>query len=91
MKQTILFGAIASLMAMGMVSAEVDCLKLALTVKQSVANEQSKVLEIVSKEVSASPKCACEIVKAAIEGSQAEPKTVAATGMPSAERKLASP
>lgn len=78
MKQTILFGAIASLMAMGMVSAEVDCLKLALTVKQSVANEQSKVLEIVSNEVSASPKCACEIVKAAIEGSQAEPKTVAA-------------
>ena len=40
MKQTILFGAIASLMALGSVSAEVDCLKLALTVKQLVTNEQ---------------------------------------------------
>ena len=78
MKQTILFGAIASLMALGSVSAEVDCLKLALTVKQLVTNEQSKVLEIVAKEVSAAPSCACEVVKAAIEGSQAEPKTVAA-------------
>lgn len=78
MKQTILFGAVASLLALATASAEVDCLKLALTVKQAVANEHSKVLEIVSKEVSAAPNCACEVVKAAIEGCEAKPKTVAA-------------
>ena len=59
-------------------SAEVDCLKLALSVKNAVAAEQDKVLEIVTKEVSAAPGCACEVVKAAIEGSGAKSETVAA-------------
>jgi len=47
-------------------------------VKQAAVAAPSKVLEIVSKEVSAAPACACEIVKAAIEGTQAKPETVAA-------------
>lgn len=59
-------------------SAEVDCLTIYVSVKHATVAESSKVLEIVAKEVTASPGCACEIVKAAIEGSQAKPKTVAA-------------
>ena len=78
MKQTIFFSLFSAVLAMIPASAEVDCLKLYLTVKASVAAEQSAVLEIVSNEVSASPECACEIVKAAIEGSSANPKTVGA-------------
>ena len=51
---------------------------LSLTVKHDVAAEQSKVLEVVATQVSAAPGCSCEIVKAAIEGSNAKPATVAA-------------
>jgi hypothetical protein len=66
--------------AFGLFSAHagVDCIALSLSVKHAAAMEQSRVLEIVSKEVSAAPTCACEIVKAAIEGSAANSKTVAA-------------
>lgn len=78
MKKTILFGVFSAALAAIPASAEVDCLKLSLSVKQAVAAEQSKVLEIVSTEVSAAPGCACEVVKAAIEGSGAKVETVAA-------------
>ncbi len=78
MKQTIFFGVFCSVLAVIPASAEVDCLQLSLSVKHAVAAEQSKVLEIVATEVSATPGCACEIVKAAIEGSRAKPATVAA-------------
>jgi hypothetical protein len=78
MKQSIFFGVFSAVLALNPASAEVDCLKLFLTVKAQVAAEQSKVLEIVSTEVSSTPTCACEIVKAAIEGSSAKPDTVAA-------------
>jgi hypothetical protein len=78
MKQSIFFGVFSAVLALIPASAEVDCLKLFLTVKAQVAAEQSKVLEIVSTEVSSTPTCACEIVKAAIEGSSAKPDTVAA-------------
>ncbi len=66
--------------AFGILSAHagVDCNTLSISVKNAAAKEQSKVLEIVSQEVSAAPACACEIVKAAIEGSAANAKTVAA-------------
>jgi hypothetical protein len=76
MKKSFLFALVSAALALP-VSAEVDCLKLALSVKNSVAADQDKVLEIVSKEVSAASGCACEIVKAAIEGSGAKPETVA--------------
>jgi hypothetical protein len=78
MKQTIFFGVFCSVLAVIPASAKVDCLQLSLSVKHAVAAEQSKVLEIVATEVSATPGCACEIVKAAIEGSSAKPATVAA-------------
>ena len=66
--------------AFGLVSASasVDCIALSLSVKSAAAAEQSNVLEMVSREVAAAPGCACEIVKAAIEGSAANSKTVAA-------------
>ncbi len=65
--------------ALGLLSANpvIDCVALSVSIKNSVAAEQSKVLEIVSTQVAASPSCACEIVKAAIEGSNANAQTVA--------------
>ena len=78
MKQSVFFSLFSAVLAVIPVSAEVDCLQLSLSVKHAVAAEQSKVLEIVSNEVSSAPGCACEIVKAAIEASQAKPETVAA-------------
>lgn len=78
MKQTIYFSVFSVVLALLPASADVDCLKLSLSVKNAVSAEQSKVLEIVANEVAAAPGCACEIVKASIEGSQAKPGTVAA-------------
>ncbi len=78
MKKTIYFALMSAVLGTLTASAEVDCLKLSLSVKLVVAQEQSKVLEIVSTEVAAAPGCACEIVKAAIEGSKADVDTVAA-------------
>jgi len=77
-KQTLIASIFVASLALLPASAEVDCLKLSLSVKHAVAAEQSKVLEIVSTEVGAAPGCACEIVKAAIEASHAKPATVAA-------------
>lgn len=59
-------------------SAATDCLALSLSIKNAAAVDRSNVLELVSREVAAAPGCACEIVKAAIEGSTANAKTVAA-------------
>lgn len=77
MKKTIFLAAFSA--SLGLVSAsDQDCGKLAISVKAAVSTEQSKVLEIVSKEVASSPSCACEVVKASIEGTGADVKTVAA-------------
>lgn len=81
MKKTLYFiilSSALSLLAANAAAPAVDCLALSVAVKNSVSSEQSKVLEIVSKEVSASSSCACEIVKAAIEGANANSQTVAA-------------
>jgi hypothetical protein len=78
MKSILLFAVFGTAFTLVAASAEVDCLKLSLAVKHAVAAEQSQVLEIVATEVAAAPTCACEIVKAAIEGSRAKPATVAA-------------
>ena len=78
MKKTIYF-AIMSL-ALGSLpafSAETDCVKLSVSVKHAVAAEKSSVLEVVAAQVAANPGCACEVVKAAIEGVNADVKTVA--------------
>ncbi len=55
----------------------VDCLELAVSVKHAVAAAPSNVLEVVEKEVTAHPDCACEVVKAAIQGAEADSKLVA--------------
>ncbi|MEY5013517.1 MAG: hypothetical protein RLY69_1232, partial [Verrucomicrobiota bacterium] len=61
-----------------MVAAEpADCASLSLSVKATVESNLSDLLEIVSKEVSASPDCSCEIVKASIESSGANAEVVA--------------
>ena len=78
MKKTISFVLLGAAFGLLPATAAVDCIQLSLTVKHAVAAEKSKVLEIVSTEVSAAPDCACEIVKAAIEGSSASAGTVAA-------------
>jgi len=79
MKTTIRLALAAT--ALGMLPAtsmaEVDCLKLAVTVKHAVTAQPDEVLQIVEKEVGANPNCACEVVKAAIQASKAEPKVVA--------------
>jgi hypothetical protein len=78
MKKTIFLTTLGALLGLGFALAENECSKVSLSVKAAVAAEQSKVLEIVTNEVSASPACSCEVVKAAIEGSGADVKTVAA-------------
>lgn len=78
MKKTIYFGLFGAALAMVTAAAEVDCQKLSLSVKNAVAADQAKVLEVVSREVAAAPGCACEVVKASIEASSAKPETVAA-------------
>ena len=81
MKKTISFAIMGTILGSLPTFAEVtgpDCLKLSLSVKQVVAAEQSKVLEIVATEVAATPACSCEIVKSAIEASNASIDTVAA-------------
>jgi hypothetical protein len=79
MKKTLTFALLSA--ALGLVQANaapVDCVALTASVQNAVKNDQSKVLEIVSKEVAAAPSCACEVVKSAIEASAAEAKAVAA-------------
>ena len=78
MKKILIFAASGSLLALGQASAETDCLQLSHYVKLSVASESSKVLELVQQKVSENPTCACEVVKAAIEGAVAEPEMVSA-------------
>ena len=78
MKKTILFSAMAAVL--GFVSATAatpDCLQVAKSVKSAIAADQSKLLEIVSKETAAAPDCSCEVVKSAIEVSNANAETVA--------------
>jgi hypothetical protein len=76
-----LFSAVLGLLPTLVATAEnaaVDCGVLTLSVKAAVTADQSKVLQIVATEVGAAPDCACEVVKAAIEGSKASVETVAA-------------
>ena len=49
-----------------------DCLKVALSAEQRIKLDPAKVLEVVESEVGANPTCACEIVKMAINSSEAD-------------------
>lgn len=53
-----------------------NCGKLQLSIAAQADQDRSKLLEIVEREISANPGCACEIVKAAITAADAEPATV---------------
>ena len=80
MKMTIRFALLSA--AFGLLSssaafAEVDCVKLVQTVKAAITADPSTTLQLVEKEILANPGCACEVVKAAIEGSKADVKLVA--------------
>lgn len=77
MKKSLSFILLAA--SIGALSAEtpVDCIAKSAFVKSAVTAKHAKVLEVVSAEVAASPSCACEVVKAAIEGSEADTKLVA--------------
>jgi hypothetical protein len=79
MKTSLRFALVAAglgLLPASSMAAE-DCLKLAVSVKHAASAQPAKVLEIVESEITASPDCACEIVKAAIQGAEADSKTVA--------------
>ncbi len=58
-------------------STDPDCDSVAISVKHRVNMDTSTVLEIVEAEISANPKCACEIVKTAITASGADIELVA--------------
>ncbi len=53
-----------------------DCPEIALALAKRVENDPSLLLETVATEVGASPACACEIVKAAIQATGGEVATV---------------
>ena len=80
MKKSSLFalGALIAGVSSQAVLADTDCLKLSVEVKHAAAAKPASVLEIVERQVGANPNCACEVVKAAIEATKADSKTVAA-------------
>lgn len=79
MKNTLKFALTAVLMGAAPVASAdvVDCVKLSNAVKAAVVADSSNVLDIVSKNIAANESCACEIVKAAIIGSDADSGLVA--------------
>lgn len=67
--------------ALGAIAAqaeEADCIAVSQSVFLEVSEDKSKVLGIVSRQVAATPGCACEIVKSAIKASEGDSRTVAA-------------
>jgi hypothetical protein len=56
---------------------EQDCFQFVTTLRAEVTAQPSMVLELVEKALRLSPTCSCEIVKAAIEGTNADIKLVA--------------
>jgi hypothetical protein len=80
MKTTFRFALVAAALGLApaVATAETDCIALAASVKITVAEKPAEVLQVVEKEVSANPDCSCEVVKAAIQASKADAKTVAA-------------
>jgi|GEM_PF-1505523 len=79
--KTTLTIALLALSAAGFAHAEkpsgADCLKLQASIKSEVTANQSLVLQIVERAVRENPACACEIVKTAIQATEADTKLVA--------------
>jgi hypothetical protein len=80
MKTSITFAMLA-LFSAGVSFAEkpatVDCVKLSLSIKTEVTENQSLVLQIVDRAVRENPSCACEIVKTSIAACNADHKLIA--------------
>lgn len=76
MKKNIQFLAIALVVSVS-AQAAVDCAQNLDQFKSRLVADKAMVLELVSKEIAASPTCSCEVVKAAIEISQGDAKLVA--------------
>lgn len=79
MKNTIkyaLFGAVLALVTPAYAEGT-DCYKVYTVVKNAVAAQPDKVLELVKTNVAQNESCACEVVKAAIVASDADKKLVA--------------
>lgn len=75
----LIFATAAVAVSPGLAAAAADdCVDLSVSVRHAVQASEASVLEIVEKQLAASPACACEIVKAAIETTKAEPELVAA-------------
>ena len=60
----------------GKTEALSDCTSIALSIEQSIKLDQASVLELVEREVSANPGCACEIVKTALKTTEADVELV---------------
>ena len=71
-----LFGAVLALVTPSY-AAVPDCYKISTSVKEAVAENPEKVLELVAAKVAQNESCACEIVKAAIVASDADKELVA--------------
>jgi len=59
------------------VSAGADCPQSAARAESAIDAQPAKLLEVVDREVAAAPDCSCEIVKAAIQASEADAEGVA--------------
>lgn len=80
-KLTLSLAVMASFSASSALMAASDaelCSPVTAKVTKAVTADSAKVLKIVAEEVAASPKCACEIVSAAITASKADKATVVA-------------
>ena len=75
---SVALGALIGLLSAPFVLAEDSCASQSLALKGAIASAPSDLLQLVEAKVSASPGCSCEIVKTAIEVTQADAKTVAA-------------
>lgn len=76
MKKTIYFALMSAALGTVSASADVDCVNLSVAVKHAVAADRASLLETVTAQINANPTCACEVVKAAIEGVNADAETV---------------
>lgn len=80
MKMTTRFAVLSAIfgfLSSASVQADESCLAQSASLKQAIAAKPSELLQLVEVRVSANPGCACEIVKAAIEASEADVQVVA--------------
>lgn len=77
MKNNISFILFSAALGLLPANASIDSAALSISIKNAVSADKTKVVEIVSREVAGTPTCACEVVKSAIEASNANATTVA--------------